>query len=61
MFTYASSGVVSTLTRAFIRQQLEALSAVALEAANGVLAEVIAAAVVNLAFVNICGETRVRS
>lgn len=47
---------VPTLTRAFICQQLEAFSAVTLKAANGVPAEVLAAAVVMLTLVNICGD-----
>lgn len=46
---------MSTLTRAFIRQQLEAFPAVALEAADGVAAEVLAAAVLQLTLVDICG------
>lgn len=48
--------VVSTLTRAFVRQQLVAFSAVALKAANGVSAEVLAAAVLELTLVNIYGK-----
>ena len=53
MFLPQSVERLSTLTRAFIRLQLKALSAVALKAADGVPAEVFTAAVVNLALVNI--------
>lgn len=45
------------MTRTLIRQQLEAFSAVALEAADGVPAGVFAAAVVRLTLVDICGGT----
>lgn len=48
---------VRTLTRTFVREQLEALPAVALKAADGVSAEVFAASVVKLALVDICGGT----
>lgn len=44
---------VYILTGAFVCQQLKAFSAVALKAADGVLAGVIAATVVDLAFINI--------
>lgn len=50
------SAVLCTLTGTFICQQLEAFSAVALKAADGVPAEVIATAVVKLALINICGK-----
>lgn len=49
---------VRTLTGSFVRQQLEAFSAVALEAADGVPAEVVASAVVQLTLVDVCGEQR---
>ena len=52
-----NSGAISILARTFVCQQLEASSAVALKAANGVPAEVFAAAVANLTLVNVCGET----
>lgn len=42
-----------TLAGALVRQQLEALPAVALEAADGVPAEVLAAAVLELALVDV--------
>lgn len=42
-----------TLARALVRQQLEAFPAVALEAADGVPAEVLAAAVLQLALVDV--------
>lgn len=51
------NGAVPTLAGTLIRQQLEALPAVALKAADGVSAEVFAAAIVKLAFVDICGGT----
>ena len=44
---------ICTLTRTLICQQLEAFPAVALKAADGVPAEVFAAAVVKLTLVNI--------
>lgn len=43
------------MTGAFVCQQLKTFSAVALKAADGVLAGVIAAAVVDLTFIDICG------
>lgn len=50
------SGVICTLAGTFICQQLESFSAVALEAADGVPAGVVAAAVVKLTLINICGK-----
>lgn len=50
------SDVVCTLAGTFICQQLESFSAVALKAADGVPAEVIATAVVKLTLINICGK-----
>lgn len=47
----------STLARALVRQQLEAFPAVALEAADGVSAEVFAAAVLQLALVDVWRRT----
>lgn len=46
-----------TLAGALVRQQLEAFPAVALEAADGVLAKVLAAAVLQLALVDVWGRT----
>lgn len=54
-FEKNNAGAISTLTRTLICQQLEAFSAVALEAADGVPAEVIATAVVKLTLIDICG------
>lgn len=48
---------VCTLTGALVREQLEALPTVALEASDGVSAEVFAAAVVKLTLVDICVGT----
>lgn len=44
------------MTRTFICEQLEAFSAVALKATDGVSAEVFAAAILKLTLVNICGR-----
>lgn len=53
------SDAFSTLTWTFIRQQLEAFSAIALKAADGVSAEVITAAVLMLTLVNVCGREEI--
>lgn len=47
---------ICTLTEAFVTEQLKTFSAVTLEAADGVPAVVLAATIVKLALINICGK-----